>query len=293
MITTTCLFSCLWLLAVSAMASPPGCRDFQPSLIHRSGVKRYIDTFRGGAIIDIPQLSHDRPAILSVEATWNIPFIKPNPGVDLRDINNRHEMGQWVGITGGHCNDSAGGALLQAGTDTALLENGKTEALAWLEWLPAAAFALPPENMTVHPGDNIRVMISIDTTDEGFVEIHNLNTGQMWSDAVANPQPESAGSSMCLGNGTAWFLNEWVLGVPGAKPDRDRTVLPVFSNISFVDVQARDRLGHRFNLGSPTADYWNTTQAGTETPVFVSEPVGAEGFVVYSPEGKNWFPPTE
>ncbi|RYP35232.1 hypothetical protein DL767_003898 [Monosporascus sp. MG133] len=293
MITTTCLFKCLLLLAASALASPHGRRDFQPSLIHRSGFKRYVDTFRGGAIIDIRQLSHEKPAVFSVDATWNIPFIKPNPGADLRDVNNRHEMGQWVGITGGHCNDSAGGALLQAGTDTALLENGKTEAFAWLEWLPAAAFALSPANMTVHPGDNIRVTIRIDTTDEGFVEIQNLNTGHKWSDAVANPQPQAVGSAMCLGNGTTWFLNEWVLGIPGAKPDRDRTVLPVFNNISFADVQARDRLGHRFNLGGPTADYWNTTQAGTEMPVFVSEPVGAEEFVVYSPEGKNWVPLTE
>ncbi|RYP64843.1 hypothetical protein DL769_006518 [Monosporascus sp. CRB-8-3] len=293
MITMTCLFSCLCFLAALALASPHGCPDLRPSLIHRSGVKRYVDTFRGGAIIDIPQLSHDKPAVLSVAATWNIPFIKPNPGADLHDVNNRHEMGQWVGITGGHCDDAAGGALLQAGTDTALLENGKTEAFAWLEWLPAAAFALPPENMTVHPGDNIRVTIRIDTADEGFVEIQNLNTGQKWSDAVANPHPEAAGSAMCLGNGTAWFLNEWVLGVPGTKPDRERTVLPVFSNISFADVQARDRLGHHFNLGNPTADYWNTTQAGTETPVFISEPVGAEEFVVYSPEGKGWVPSAE
>ncbi|RYP15731.1 hypothetical protein DL765_005533 [Monosporascus sp. GIB2] len=213
-----------------------GRRYFQPSLIHRSGIKRYVDTFRGGAVIDIPQLSHDKSAILSVEATWN------------------------VGITGGHCNDSAGSALLQAGYGYGF-----------------------------HPGDNIRVTIRIDTTEEGFTEIQNLNTGQNWSDAVVNPHPGAAGSAMCLGNGTAWFLNEWMLGVPGAKPDRDRTVLPVFSNISFADVQAHDWLSHRFNLGGPTADYWNTTQAGTETPVFVSEPVGAEEFVFILPRARSGF----
>lgn len=44
--------------------------------------------------------------------------MKPNPGADLRDVSNQHEMGQWVGITGGKCDDPLGGALLQAGTDS-------------------------------------------------------------------------------------------------------------------------------------------------------------------------------
>lgn len=99
--------------------------------------------------------------------------------------------------------------------------------------------------------------------------------------------------SPSLGNGTAWFIDEWVLGVPGAKPDRERTYLPVFDNVTFSDVEARSRLGARFDLDSPSTDYWNMTQKGTKKPVTVSEPRGSDGFVLYSPEGKAWEPVLE
>ncbi len=191
----------------------------------------------------------------------------------------------------------------------------------------------------------------------------NLNTGQAWSgDVAAATLPQSSPPSegedredredreeeeeeedpeaavpVCSGNGTAWFTNEWVLGVPGATvPDRDRVRLPVFENITFSGVEARGRSenpdpdsgtgardsgngndngngngnsnsnssgggggggdsgsgsGRHFDLGGPTADYWNMTQAGTGRPVSVSEPRGPDRFVVYSPEGVTWVPP--
>ncbi|KAK7750040.1 hypothetical protein SLS62_008033 [Diatrype stigma] len=281
--------------------------------------ERYVDTFRSGAIIDIAQeaqVSGDDggdngsrlPAILSVTATWNVPWIRPNPGADLQDINNQNEMGQWVGITGGACDDPAtGGALLQAGTDSRLTETGETVAGAWVEWLPSGAIGLSAENMT---GDHIRVSIRVDTSHEGFVEIENLSTAQTWADTITDPfyhpspsssttTPSAGGVPLCLGNGTAWFLDEWVLGQPGAKPDSERAALPLFDNVTFSGVEARGRgngsdgdgASRRFDLGGPEADFWNLTQARTGRAVAVAEMRAPDSFVVYSPGGKGWVPP--
>lgn len=107
---------------------------------------------------------------------------------------------------------------------------------------------------------------------------------------LSSPSSDTGGSSMCLGNGTAWFIDEWVLGVPGAAPDSQRRYLPVFENVTFSDVEARGRLGRRFDLSSPSADYWNMTQRGTGKYVAVSEPRDRDSFVLYSPEGKGWEP---
>ncbi len=132
-----------WLIllvaSVVGAASPRGPADDRYRAGHSSPsrhARRYVDTFRGGAIIDVPREDEEEeeeeegggrdgggngaPAILAVAATWNVPRIMPNPGADLRDVNNRHEMAQWVGVTGGRCDGSEAGALLQAGTSVAV-----------------------------------------------------------------------------------------------------------------------------------------------------------------------------
>ena len=82
-----------------------------------------------------------------------------------------------------------------------------------------------------------------------------------------------------------------MLGVPGTKPDYQRVNLPMFNNITFSQVEARSRRSlQSFNVGSPSADYWNTTQSRTHRPVFVSDPRSADEFVVYSPGSPDWVP---
>lgn len=138
-------------------------------------------------------------------------------------------------------------------------------------------------------------------------QIENLSTAQTWADTITDPfyhpssTPTSTSTStglgggggvpLCLGNGTAWFLDEWVLGRPGAKPDSERTALPLFDNVTFSGVEASSRRGdRRFDLGDPEADFWNMTQAGTGKPVAVADLRARNSFVVYSPEGLGWVP---
>lgn len=82
-----------------------------------------------------------------------------------------------------------------------------------------------------------------------------------------------------------------MLGQPDAKPDSERTALPLFDNVTFSGVEARSRGGERFDLGGPEADFWNMTQARTGRAVAVAEPRARDRFVVYSPDGKGWVPP--
>ena len=112
----------IWLLAAAAISAASAFPSpFSPA---SSLAKRFVSNFLGGAVIDVAQSGRDgegwgpAPAIYSVAATWNVPFLDPNPGANLSDVDNRHSIAQWVGITGGRCKGHSGGALFQAGTSS-------------------------------------------------------------------------------------------------------------------------------------------------------------------------------
>lgn len=116
----------IWLLAtaisVASAFRPPFTSSPSPAKL----AKRYVSNFLGGGVIDVAQSATGvdgeewgpEPAVYSVTATWNVPFLDPNPGANLSNVDNRHTIGQWVGITGGRCKNHSGGALFQAGTNS-------------------------------------------------------------------------------------------------------------------------------------------------------------------------------
>ncbi|KAL7621283.1 hypothetical protein AAE478_008602 [Parahypoxylon ruwenzoriense] len=272
------VFACLWFLAAISSASPGG-RAFG------FGVDEYTCSFLGGAVINVDQEEAAKaatlPAIRTVSAEWNVPWMKIPGGTDLSDPDNQHSLAQWVGILGNACDDKSWYPFLQAGTAIGVNEYGTTTAYAWVEWFPAESHSIPQENVTVGPGDQVRVTIDVYTRITGHVSIQNLNTGREYAADVKADSPEDPRFHICLGYGTAQFFQEWVIA-------NDRAGLPVFNNVTFTNVAALDRRGKYFDLGMGTQDYWNMTAADKD--VAIPEDIDEKSFVIYSPEGRAWSP---
>ncbi|KAI1374906.1 concanavalin A-like lectin/glucanase [Hypoxylon crocopeplum] len=267
---------------------------YLPSLAHAFfwllaiSTRAYVCPFLGGAVIDVDQVEGtgngaSQPAIRTVSAEWNVPWTKANPHADLKDSGNRHSLAQWVGILGNMCDNSSWYPFLQAGTATQIDENGATTVNAWVEWFPAGAHVIPEQNMTVSPGDQMRVEVNVYTHITGHVSMKNLRTGQEYEADVKADSPEDPRFQICLGYGTAQFFQEWVIA-------NDRGDLPVFNNITFTNVQARDRRGKAFDFSTGRKDYWNmTTDVGEH--VAIPHEIDSKTFVIYSPKGGDWGPP--
>ncbi|KAI1779399.1 concanavalin A-like lectin/glucanase [Hypoxylon cercidicola] len=273
------VLACFWLLTTLALASPD--RNVSSSV----GVSKYSSSFLGGAVININQPQSPGkasvPAIRTVSAEWNVPWMKAPPDADLSNPNNRHKMAQWVGILGNACDDKNWSPFLQAGTATDIDENGITTAYAWVEWFPAGSHNIPSDAFTINPGDQIRVIVNVYTRTMGHVYMMNLRTGQEYEKDVIADSPQDPKFLICLGSGTAQFFQEWVIA-------NDRAELPVFNNVTFANVEAVDRRGGRFDFNTETRDYWNMVDA--DRLVAVPEGINSNSFVVYSPEGSSWTP---
>lgn len=190
--TLACLY--LWLLAAIAHAAPGGKIPID------SGAEKNVCSFLGGTVMNIKQTDNAQgttkePAIRTVSAGWNVPWMKARPGVDLQRPENRHLLAQWVGILGNACDKRDWYPFLQAGTaikvciwaaETRNLrdlrswanlkcnqkqmdEKGTTTAYAWVEWFPAASHSIPTEKFIVNPGDRIRVVVDVYTRITGHV----------------------------------------------------------------------------------------------------------------------------
>ncbi|KAI1473683.1 hypothetical protein F4774DRAFT_403595 [Daldinia eschscholtzii] len=85
------------------------------------GMNKYVCSFLGGAVINIKQTETTRevdklPAIRTVSAEWNVPWIKAPDNASLSDSDKRHSLAQWVGIMGDDCDNVNWYPFLQAGT---------------------------------------------------------------------------------------------------------------------------------------------------------------------------------
>ncbi|KAI2637599.1 hypothetical protein GGS26DRAFT_587971 [Hypomontagnella submonticulosa] len=69
------------------------------------------------------------PAVRTVSAEWNVPWIKVRDGLDLSNLENRHSLAQWVGIIGFECRNSSWFPFLRAGTavDVRMLSDRSNE----------------------------------------------------------------------------------------------------------------------------------------------------------------------
>ncbi|KAI5867764.1 concanavalin A-like lectin/glucanase [Durotheca rogersii] len=295
-----------WGLAAAA-ASSLGGRATSP------GADKYFSPFLGGAVIDVQQeppivptlpspggvgvtlgkpIEPQRPAIRTASARWNVPWMQVPRDVDLGDPKNRHVLAQWVGILGNACANASWYPFLQAGTATGMGEHGNATAYAWVEWFPAGMHPIPPENMTVVPGDQIRVAVDVYTRVTGHVSMQNLRTGQTYDIAMTADSPSEPSFQICLGHGTALFFQEWALF---GDDHRYHHGPPVFENVTFADISAVDHRGHCFDLGADARDYWNmtvTADDGTaeDEGVAVPHQIDTKTFVIYSPTGKSWVP---
>ncbi|KAI0020040.1 peptidase A4 family-domain-containing protein [Xylariomycetidae sp. FL0641] len=258
----------------------------------------FVTSFLAGSLIQVDQTSPDQPAVYSVSSDFNVAYLQTNPGVNYSNPANQLWFSQWVGINGADCKVNAY-PLLQAGTDTVMNETGHSVSLAWVEWLPAISDYLAPENMTVKPGDMMRVTVTAYTNITGAVTMINLSTGQNWTGPVDSKTPDDVTTQICLGQGNAEYMTEIVHRGNGNGNGNNNPL--VFNNITFANVGAVTRARARVDMGGggPVAaaaanasasatQWWNTTDAsGT---VAVAEPRDARSFRVYSPKGKAWMP---
>ncbi|KAI0007030.1 concanavalin A-like lectin/glucanase [Xylariaceae sp. FL0662B] len=272
------ILACLWLLGALTWASPGGN-------LHPFGQSKYVCDFLGGAVIDIQQENRiepaTSPAVSTASGVFNVPWIKA-PDADLSVPENRHGLGQWVGILGGACQEQDWRPFLQAGTFVWLDANGTSTADAFVEWFPAGARILSKENMTVSPGDQMQVVVDVRTRITGHVYMKNLNTGQEYEEDITSPSPEEPQFQICLGYGTALFFQEWMIA-------DDRADVPIFNNVTFAGIGAWSRQGEYFDFGTGTQDYWNMTDANRL--IAIPKELDEKRFVVYSPEGSTWIPP--
>ncbi|KAI0169741.1 concanavalin A-like lectin/glucanase [Hypoxylon sp. FL1284] len=265
------------LLVAIALASPGD------EISYNFSVDKYTSSFLGGALINVNQAQEapELPAISTVSGEWNVPWMRAPPGADPSNVDNHHKMAQWTGILGNACDDKAWSPFLQAGTATETDSNGTTTAFAWVEWFPASSHNIPSDVFLVSPGDRMRVVTDVYTRTTGHVYMKNLRTSQEYEEDVTADSPRDPKFLICLGYGTAQFFQEWVIG-------DDRSELPVFNNVTFTNVETRDRRGTRFDLGTGSHDYWNMTDG--DRAVAIPVEVASNVFVIYSPEGSVWEP---
>ncbi|KAI1462898.1 uncharacterized protein F4812DRAFT_469696 [Daldinia caldariorum] len=138
------------------------------------GMNKYISSFLGGVVINVNQTETTRqedklPALRTVSAEWNVPWIRAPDNASLSDSDKRHSLAQWVGILGNDCDNVNWYPFLQAGTLVEINGNGMTTASAWVKWFPAAARLIPKKNFEVIPDDKISVAVEVYTRISGHV----------------------------------------------------------------------------------------------------------------------------
>ncbi|KAI5924443.1 peptidase A4 family-domain-containing protein [Camillea tinctor] len=289
-----------WALSLASLSlcSPPRSPPlFIPSLSlshdptffsRPSASDKHTCSFLGGALMTISQQQPDPsssrlPALFSVTAEWNVAWLRAEAGVDYTDPNNRHGLGQWVGVQGSGCARADWFPFLQAGTGVSMDEHGASVAAAWVEWFPASSQEIPKENMTGAPGDQMRVTVEVFSQTTGNVSITNLSQNTTYRTSVSAPNATDPSYQICLGDGNAQVFAEWAI-----KDDRARAL--VFNNVTFSRVAATARRNpFYYDFGNATAvDLWDMSAAGAHFAL--PERLDNSTLRVYSPAGKDWDP---
>ncbi|GAP92098.1 putative aspergillopepsin-2 protein [Rosellinia necatrix] len=186
-----------------------------------------------GATIDIPRTSAsaaDAPAIGIVKAQWNIPRLCLREGQAVSDAGT---LQTWIGIAGRGCEPR--GAMMQAGVQAVLRDDGSTAASAWVSWYPAIPH-MDILDFDILPGDVITAVLTVSNTTHGIVQMSNRRTNHLVTQAAYSPDTAIGDFSICgNGDGRAWAVVEgaltWERDPPDTATDADH--IPVFSDVSF------------------------------------------------------------
>lgn len=120
--------------------------------------------------------------LATVSAQWVVPPVSQVPGQSFTDAS------EWVGLDGYTTSDVCQAGVLETVQTT---PGGSTivSCSAWDEWSPAAANTVPPSNLTINPGDTIRVTVETlgkGSTSAAFL-FDNMTTGQTYQTALTAP----------------------------------------------------------------------------------------------------------
>ena len=138
--------------------------------------------------------------ITQVSGIANFPHIAiPKEG------NNKDQYGgsAWIGIDGDTCQT----AILQTGMDW-VVEGNTTQYSVWYEWLPEYSYNF---DMTVNPGDSIRMKVVAHNKTSGTALIHNESTGQKVSHTFNGQQ------ALCLEN-AEWIVEDFEISGSNGQP---------------------------------------------------------------------------
>ena len=146
----------------------------------------------------------EKGSYTSVTGTWTVPSATSN--------NNLAADAAWVGIGGIESDD-----LIQAGTQ-AVVQNGSTEYLAWIETLPDVSQQVP---LDISPGDSITATLTQVSTSQNLWNISIKNNTQGTSYTTRVTYNSSLSSA------------EWIEEMP--LSDRGFIPLDEFGSITFTN----------------------------------------------------------
>ena len=164
-----------------------------------------------------------------VSATWHV------PAVHQRVAGQAENSAVWTGIGGGclgqGCTGVADETLIQAGTEQDVAADGTTSYSAWWEAVPAPQVTFA--ELTIKPGDGIRVTVAEDAPGLWTATIDDVSSGQTRSVTTTVPYPSDYSTA------------EWVMETPlllGANSGL--ASLPAFAPVQFQNAQVNRQPAH-------------------------------------------------
>ncbi|KAI8632978.1 peptidase A4 family-domain-containing protein [Xylariaceae sp. FL1651] len=285
--TLACVFIASWASA----ANPPSPLPLHGSLLDsdpqggsdgsNSGINMSATTNWAGATIDMPHGNESNtPAIGSVKSQWNIPRLCLGEG---QNTSSARTLQTWIGISGKLCEPE--GALVQAGVEAILQDDGNTSASAWASWYPAIP-RMDIVDFEVEPGDVVTVEVLLENTTNGVVSMSNKRTNKLVAQDIFSPDPSVGDFSVCGdGDGRAWAVVEGAFTWEDAPPDTVTGVdgIPVFEDVSFrtLEVNALGRIEARDLHDDSAMLYVIADDQGLVVNV---DTLGDQGFQLYMSE---------
>jgi hypothetical protein len=173
-------------------ASPADATD--PNAEHRTTASTVVYSKNwSGVVLEQPPPSATYTA---VSATITVPEATAVAGVTGQQASSA-----WVGIDG----DTYTTAILQAGVDFYVDENGSHSYDAWYEWFPDNAHGF---NLAINKGDVVVVKVESKSPSEGVAIIENKTTRQTVSKTLKAP----AATATLAGQNADWIVEDFQSG---------------------------------------------------------------------------------
>jgi hypothetical protein len=165
----------------------------------------------------------------SITGTFSVPLARAPKGA----TPGNYSANVWAGIDGW-----TNQVILQAGFlfDVVVQSDGsqKNYYNAWYEWYPLSAVDIPLSELSMMPGDEIKVDISISSFSTGAVVLTNLHTSQVWSKTVTSPD----NSSNLGGTSAEWIVEDFGIRVPGEPDGTEIAPLGNFGTVNMTNCRA-------------------------------------------------------